>query len=147
MLRIYLAAVLLGGFACGAQAAVVAPLSVSGAWIRLLPGSLPAGGYFTLQNHADHAIRLTGATSPAYGSVQLHHSLESQGESRMVQVKAVTIPAHGQIRFAPGGYHLMLMKPRRPLQVGAHISITFEFADGQKLAHAFALRPASAQGP
>ncbi|MDE2149320.1 MAG: copper chaperone PCu(A)C [Gammaproteobacteria bacterium] len=130
-----------------AAARATAPLSVTGAWIRLLPGGLPAGGYFTLRNDGDHPVKLIGAKSPAYGSVMLHRSLQSQGESGMVGVDTLTVPAHGQIRFAPGGYHLMLMQPRAPLEVGGAVTVALEFDGGVTLEQIFVLRPASATGP
>ena len=41
-------------------AAQAAPLDVSGAWFRCLPGKLPAGGYFTAQNNTGRDVAITG---------------------------------------------------------------------------------------
>lgn len=122
-------------------------LDLSGGWIRLLPGYLPAGGYFTLHNHSDHSVKLIKAASPDYGNVMLHHSVESNGQSHMVKVNSVTVPAHGTLEFAPGGYHLMLMQPKASLKAGGKVDITLRFNDGEKLTAPFKLRPASASGP
>ncbi len=122
-------------------------LSLSGGWVRLLPGSLPAGGYFVLHNDGDRPLKLTGAAGRDYGQVMLHRSVESNGQSQMRQVDSVTLPAHGTLRFAPGGYHLMLMQPKTPLKVGNKVAITLRFSDGETLTAPFALRPAGASGP
>lgn len=121
--------------------------TLSGAWIRLLPGDLPAGGYFTLHNDSDQTLTLIGARSPAYGMVMLHQSLQSQGESRMVMVDKVDIPPHSRLRFAPGGYHLMLMKPAQPLKIGETIPVTLRFDGGATLSGQFKVRGAAALGP
>ncbi len=122
-------------------------LDLSGGWIRLLPAHLPAGGYFTLHNRSGEPLKLTGATSPAYGSVMLHHSMESSGQSHMMHVDSVTVPAHGTLSFTPGGYHLMLMQPKTSLKVGGKVDVTLSFSDGEKLTASFTLKPAGASGP
>lgn len=127
--------------------AATSPLDLSGGWIRLLPGQLPAGGYFTLHNSSDHPVRLVGATSPDYGNVMLHHSAESGGQSRMVMVDSVPVPAHGTLKFAPGGYHLMLTQPKTTLKAGGKVPVTLRFNDGETLTAPFALRPADANSP
>lgn len=137
------------GNAAKAGSAPAAPenLHISKAWVRLLPGKLPAGGYFNLRNDGDTSVTLTGASSPAYAMAMLHKSEESGGLSRMVHVKTVIVPAHGSIQFAPGGYHLMLMHAKKPLQAGGTIKITLHFANGGTLTVPFKLRPAAAMGP
>ena len=88
-------------------------LSLSGQWFRLIMPSLPAAGYFTLTNATAAPEKLVGAASPACGMLMLHKSVSRNGEESMIMVPAVTIPAHGRVQFAPGGYHLMCMSPGR----------------------------------
>jgi copper(I)-binding protein len=45
----------------------------------------------------------------------------------------VPVPAHGQLIFAPNGYHAMLEKPTRALTVGSTLPVAFVFATGLKL--------------
>jgi Uncharacterized protein conserved in bacteria len=119
----------------------------TGGWLRLLPGKLPAGGYFHLYNDTDQALTLVGATSPDYGDVMLHRSIESGGQSRMVMVKRVRVPAHGQLRFAPGGYHLMLMQAKKKLSVGDSVPLFLRFANGDIMPVPLAVMGAAASGP
>lgn len=120
---------------------------VEGAWIRVLPGSLPAGGYAVLRNDGDHAVRVVGADSPAYGQVMLHQSSESGGMSRMRMVEALVVPAHGRTELAPGGYHLMMMRAKAPVKPGGDVPVTLHFDDGSTLRADFRARPANASGP
>ncbi len=116
----------------------------SHAWIRVLPGDLPAGGYVALENDGDHAVALRSASSPTYADVMLHQSSSAGGMSRMTMVDELPLPAHGKLELAPAGYHLMLMKATRPVKPGDTIRMTLEFSDGSTLATDFTARPANA---
>lgn len=119
-------------------------IHMSGAWIRVLPGELPAGAYVTLLNDGDQPITLRGASSPAYGSTMLHQSSTEGGMGRMAMVDSLVIPAHGKAELAPGGYHLMLMKAKVPVQIGDKVPVVLSFADGSSLNADFVARPANA---
>ena len=137
--------------ACSAAAFAATPASpdvqVEHAWIRWLPARLPAAGYAVIRNLGDGSVRLTGASSPDYGMVMLHHSRLAHGDSTMEMVDHLDIPAHGSVTFAPGGYHLMLSQPTRRIEPGDHVKVTLEFAGGEKLQADFSVRPANASGP
>lgn len=120
---------------------------VDNAWVRLLPGALPAAGYFTLYNDGTHPLQLVGASATDWHHVGLHHSMEHGGESTMAPVSSLTVPAHGSVSFTPGGYHLMLRNARGTLKVGDHAVITLHFANGATQNASFLLRPANAIGP
>ena len=54
-----------------AAPALAAPVTVSDAWFRALPGNLPAGGYFTAHNGGKTNLAITGASSSACGMLML----------------------------------------------------------------------------
>jgi hypothetical protein len=120
-------------------------VEITGGWFRALPAGLPAGGYFTLTNNSDHEIALTGAKVPACGMVMLHQSVESGGMGRMVHVEKVAVPAHGNITFKPGGYHIMCMKPKAAMKPGGHVTVTLEFKSGATATARFAVKSATGQ--
>lgn len=121
-------------------------VQVEHAWIRLLPGSLPAGGYATLRNTGGKPIALTGASSAAYKHVMLHQSTTTDGVSHMSPVSKLVLPAHGKVSLAPGGYHLMLMHADHPLKPGDTVTLKLTFADNSTLDANFLVRPANASG-
>ena len=122
----------------GAQAA---PFDVSGAWFRSLPGKLPAGGYFTVQNNSRRDIAITGASSDGCGMLMIHQSSNKGGMSGMAMMEKVSVPAGGIVRFAPGGTHLMCEQPR--MKIGAKVPVTLHLAGGNSVAVAFEVRGAS----
>ncbi len=117
---------------------------VSHAWLRILPGALPAAGYATLQNTRTRSIALTGARSTTYANVMLHRSSGAGGTNRMSMVDIMPIPTRGTAQLAPGGYHLMLTQPTHPVTPGDHVLLTLTFADGSTLDTTFIARPANA---
>ncbi len=117
------------------------------AWIRWLPANLPAGGYATIGNDGEGVQRLTGVSSPDYASVMLHRSRLAQGDSTMEMVEHLDIPAHGSVKLAPGGYHLVLSHATHPLKPGDRVPVRLRFADGSVLQVDFPVLPANASGP
>ena len=127
-----------------ALAAQADQIKASHAWIRLLPGDLPAGGYVTLDNQGASAATLVSAQSTAYASVMLHQSaMDQAGNSAMHMLDRLTIPARGGVALAPAGYHLMLQQAAHPLKPGDKIDVTLNFADGSHLQVPFLIRPAN----
>ena len=140
-LSLLLSGLLLAG---GAHATDADHIRASHAWIRVLPGALPAGAYVTLENAGDKPVALRGAGSTIYADVMLHRSSTAGGMSRMTMVDALDVPAHGKAELAPAGYHLMLMQPKAPVKPGDTVTLTLQFGDGSTLATDFIARPANA---
>jgi copper(I)-binding protein len=146
MLSSMFAGVMLAGalFAGGVHATSAEHIRASHAWIRVLPGNLPAGAYVTLENDSDQPATLSGASSAVYAEVMLHRSSNEGGVSRMAMLHSLAIPAHGEVLLAPASYHLMLMKAAAPVKPGDTVKMNLQFSDGSMLATDFIARPANA---
>lgn len=118
------------------------PIQISGQWIRSIVPMRPAAGYFTLKNPGDSPIALVGASSPGCASMMLHQSKTVNGVDQMVHVKQVDVPGHGSFTFAPGGYHVMCMKPNELVKPGKSVAVTLKFADGTALTTDFPVKNA-----
>ncbi|EPK3438434.1 MULTISPECIES: copper chaperone PCu(A)C [Pseudomonas aeruginosa group] len=114
-------------------AVAAADLEVKGARLRLLPGDLPAGGYFSLSNVSKQSAALVGAERAAFEHVMMHRSTEKDGMAGMEPVLRLEVAPGETLNFAPGGYHLMLMKRLVPLAIGEKVNVTLLFADGAHL--------------
>jgi copper(I)-binding protein len=110
----------------GAMAAAPSPITARDAWFRYLLPEIPAGGFVTLHNAGASPAVLTGVRSAACGMAMLHRSVNRSGVDRMSMVPSVTVPAHGDFRFAPGGYHIMCMQPH--MKPGDAAAVTLLFA-------------------
>lgn len=122
-------------------------LRVTHPWFRYLLPQVPAGGFMVLKNDTAAPIILTGTQSPACGMAMLHESVNKSGMDMMTAIKSVTVPAHGIFRFAPGGYHVMCMKPK--MAVGKPVPVTLSFQNHPPMTVFFMVEgpngPASAQ--
>jgi periplasmic copper chaperone A len=115
-------------------------ISTSNAWIRWLPGALPAAAYVTLRNDGDRVATLISASSADYGSVMFHASRNQNGVEKMMPLESVPIAPHSQVSFAPRGLHIMLMQPNRSMAPGEQIVLVLRFADGASLPVRFEVR-------
>jgi periplasmic copper chaperone A len=130
---------LLGGAAvrCGESAP---DIQVKDAWIRWLPADVPGGGYMTVVNTGAATRVLIAASSPDYAEVSIHQSRIRNGVNEMAPVESIELRPRIPVRFAEGGYHLMLMQPKRPLKPGDRVLITLRFAQGPPVEAPFDVR-------
>jgi copper(I)-binding protein len=130
-------------FSATAQAADTTSITIQNAWVRWLPGNLPAAGYATLTNASDKPVDLIGVTSRDYREAMLHETVSNDASLQMMHAEKATIPAHGQLAISPGGYHFMLMDAKRKIAVGDTVHLKLKFSDGKTLDAPFAVKPAS----
>lgn len=120
----------------GQQPAIAAEdgLKITKAWVRMAPPVLKThGAYLTIVNEGKEAQELVAAASDNYDAVEIHLSRIENGIATMQRLESIKIPAGGQVEFKPGGIHLMLIGPRKPLEHGAIIPIRLGFRNGVKL--------------
>ncbi|WP_425602524.1 copper chaperone PCu(A)C [Luteimonas galliterrae] len=126
---------------CGPAFARDCSPQVRDAWIRLTPGGMPMqAGFGRIENRCPTPATIVAASSPAYGSVELHETRIVDGVSRMRAVPELRIAPDGAATLKPGGLHLMLMQPHAPLAAGSKVAVQFELSDGRKLLGEFEVR-------
>lgn len=107
------------------------------AWARSTAPSATNGAvYLTIVNRSDATVRITGATVPASvaADAQVHHtSAGDSGMAGMKMVETVTVKAGTTVRFAPGGYHVMITGLAKPLTEGERFPITLTRTGGGPL--------------
>jgi copper(I)-binding protein len=107
-------------------------LQFEGAWVPEAPPVAPVlGGYVQISNSGNKDVTITATESPDFASVEIHDMQMHDGMMRMIKQDKLTIPAGGQVELKPGGFHLMLMKPKRAFKQGDTLEVTFTMADGQ----------------
>ena len=128
MQRIALAA-LLAAFVHSACAQV----TVKEAWVRAtVPQQKVTGAFMQLTSAVD--ARLVAVRSPLAGSAEVHETRLVDNMMRMRPVEAVALPAGKTIEFKQGGYHIMLLDLKSPLEAGAQVPLTLliEGKDGKR---------------
>lgn len=115
-------------------------VSAGKAWVRWLPGGLPAAAYVTLRNDGARTATLVGVSSSDYGSAMFHESDNQNGVEKMRTLDRIAIAPHAEVRFAPQGLHIMLMQPNRLIAPGEQVLLRLQFADGTSLPVRFEVR-------
>lgn len=128
MIRSVLAALMLPSVACAGG------LTVADATIPLAPpGAMAHAAYFTLTNEGGTDRELIGVAADGYAVVHLHRSEEKDGIATMSAVDLIRLAPGQSVTFAPGGLHVMLMRPEAALHAGDSVTLTLEFANGERL--------------
>ena len=118
-------------------------LSVHDAFIPEAPPRVTAlAGYMTIDNGTAQARTLAGASSEVFERIEIHNTVydKDSGLASMVRVERIAIQPRDRFLFQPGGYHLMLIHPKRALKDGDRIPINLMFADGLRLMAEFQVR-------
>lgn len=121
-------ALLAGGLSCSLMAQTV---EVSNAWARAtVQGQKATGAFMTLKSK--DGARLVSASSPVAGVTEVH---EMKMDGNVMTMRAVEggleLPAGKAVELKSGGYHVMLMDLKLPLQKDTSVPLTLVFKDAK----------------
>jgi copper(I)-binding protein len=115
-------------------AATTPAVIVEDAWVRATAGAKDTSmtaAFMSLTNPGPADIKLTSATSPVAGLVQLHEMAMTDGKMVMQEkTGGITVPAGSHAQLAPSGDHVMLMGLKHGLEPGDEVPLTLKFSDG-----------------
>lgn len=133
LFAIALTAILAASTAAEAGDYKLGALTVRQPWSRPAQAGMNGVGFFTLVNAGKTPVTLKSVESPAAAKVEIHQSAMAGGVMTMRRQDAgVVVPPGGQIAFAPGGYHLMLLSLKAAQGVGQKVPVTLVFDNGRK---------------
>ena len=122
--------------------------NVSDAWVRpTVKGQMATGAFMTIT--ATERSTLLSATSPVAGVVEIHEMKMDKDVMKMAALpNGLDLPAGKPVELKPGGYHIMLMELKQPLDLNAMVpmNLTFVNAKGQKTVQELKL-PVRAMAP
>jgi copper(I)-binding protein len=106
-------------------------VDVKDAWARAtVPGQKATGAFMKIT--AKDGAKLVSVTSPVAGVAEVH---EMKMDGDVMKMRAVAggldLPAGKAVELKPGGYHVMLMDLKAPLQKDSAIPITLTFKDAK----------------
>jgi hypothetical protein len=88
-------------------------------WIREAPPPARVlAAYMVIDNPGAAPARISRITSPDFRHTELHRTRVEGGVAGMEPVAALHIAAGESLALMPGGLHLMLFDPLRPLHAG-----------------------------
>ncbi len=133
--------------AAGLQYALAAQpaITVSDAWVRVVPGSEVAAAYFTVTNDGQQPVVVVGVISPLATGAMIHETTLTGTQSAMRPRAQVPIAAHASLQLTPGGMHVMLMGLKQPLKPGDPVPLVLLLEGGATVAFAAPVRALSEQ--
>jgi copper(I)-binding protein len=119
-------------------------ITVSEPVLRASIGAAPnSAAYMVIANAGGAPDRLMSASCACAAKVEAHETHPMAGMPSMMMMSAtgpVAIPAHGSVRFHPGGLHLMLTGLKTRLADGAEQKITLVFEHAGAITVDFRIR-------
>lgn len=111
-------------------------IQIEGAWGRPSPMETNLGAiYMKIRNTSDKDDKLTSASSPACGVIEMHETI-MEGDMmgmRPVPEGYILIPANGTVELKTGGFHLMCIDKKQDFSVGAKIPLKLQFQEAGEL--------------
>lgn len=120
----------------------IGSIEIDDAWVRAsVPGQANGAGYMEIENDGKQADRLLEVRSDAAERIELHTIVNENGMAQMRQVNGIDIPANGEVKLAPGGYHVMFLKLKAPFKTGETVPATLRFERAGEVAITFEVKP------
>ena len=106
---------------------------VQDAWVRgTVPQQKATGAFMQLSSTAGG--KLVSVSSPAAGVAEIHEMKMDGSTMQMRPAPSVDLPAGQMVALKPGGYHVMLMNLKAPLNTGDTVvlNLVVEGRDGKR---------------
>lgn len=121
-------------------------IQVDHAWARPTIGSsTTSAAYFTITD-SGAPDRLVSVATPVAGHADVHESVDDHGVMKMRGVSGIALETGKPVRFAPGGYHVMLMELKQPLKPGDSFPITLRFEHAAEVTVNVTVQQTAGQG-
>ena len=109
-------------------------VTISNAWVRAtVQGQKATGAFMTVMSKEN--AKLLSASTPVAGVVEIHEMKMDKDVMKMAALpNGLELPAGKAVDLKPGGYHIMLMDLKLPLNkdVGVPLTLTFQDSNGKK---------------
>lgn len=124
-LKLLTAALLLTSTALHAQT-----VEVSKAWVRAtVPGQQATGAFMHILSR--NGGKLVGVSSPAAGVMEVHQMKMEGDVMKMRAAPVLDLPAGQTVQLTPGGYHVMMMDLKQPMEKGSNVPLTLHLQDAK----------------
>lgn len=107
-----------------------AGVNVSDTWVRPTVAGQKSTGAFMKLTAKDNS-KLIGVSSPVAGVAEVHEMKMEKDVMKMAPISSLDLPAGKAVELKPGGFHVMLMDLKSPLEKGAKVPLTLKFQDAK----------------
>jgi periplasmic copper chaperone A len=127
----------------------VGSLEITQPWARATPKDASAGAaYMTVTNTGTTPERLSCVSSDAAAQCQIHEMSMDNGVMKMRPVEGgLPIKPGETVTLKPGGFHVMLVNLKAPLQQGKSLEATFKVDAGETVQVEFPIAAIGAPVP
>lgn len=122
-------------------------LSIAHPWARASAGPARNGAAFLAIENAGGADRLIAISGEVCERAELHTHMMEGEIMKMRRVQSVEVPAKGSAALQPGGFHIMLVGLKHPLQEGERFPLTLTFETAGEITVEFAVEGVGSMGP
>lgn len=107
-------------------------ISITDGWLVLpaVKGN-PGAVYFTVHNDGERDRFIRAAAVEGAKSAALHQTSTFNGEPSMDELFQVPVPNGGELKFEPGGLHVMANDLDESLATGGNTNVTVTFVGGR----------------
>lgn len=110
------------------------PIEIKDAFIKeSMPNAKATGGFMTIQNNTNKAIKLTGASSDLSEFCEIHIHKNVDGMMKMVKVDEIEIPARSDVVLKPGGLHIMFINLKEEAKENDVFDLNLTFDGNQTM--------------
>lgn len=102
-------------------------IEVRDAWTRAAAQGENGAVYFVIHNYSETDDALVRISTEVAEAVEFHESEMVHDVMQMRMVHSVPLASGEDVKFAPGGLHIMLVNLREELKVGERVDITLHF--------------------
>lgn len=108
-------------------------LALSQARVRLpAVEGRPGVAYFDLVSNRDEPVRIVSVEVMGVGEAEMHETKEEDGVTMMASAGSILLEPREGVRFAPGGFHVMLFDIDPALAAGDTTDLTITLENGDK---------------
>ena len=121
-------------------------LEIDDAWIAEAPPvSKVMAAYMEIENETAHDRQATSMQCKDFERAEFHRTIDKDGMASMEHQQVLNIPANAELKLKPGGYHIMLFTPARPLKAGDKTNCSMKFDNGTTIKFDLEIRKSSVE--
>jgi len=127
----------------------IGAIDITQPWTRATPkGASSAAAYMTITNNGSTPDRLSCVSSEVSGECQIHSMTMEGGVMKMRPVEGgLEIKPGETVMLKPGGFHVMLVNLKHPLEQGQEVKVMLKFEHAGTIAVEYPVAAIGAAAP